>query len=127
MNELSNITPKVIKAIRQMHDEELGTLFNVFHIKTSIGTSIYSIENFDEVFAGVEPLTIASIVENSNFDSYLPFFYIGEHSNSLVSIDRIYADEEPIEAHFDEIVDYVVYNNDPLANFTLLKILEGEE
>lgn len=127
MHELNNLIEKVAKAISKMHDAELGAVFNGFYVKTSIGTRIYSIGEFDEVFADVEPLDIALAVENSNFDSYLPFFYIDEHSNDLVSIDEIYADEEPIEEHFDELVGYVVYNNDPLDNSTLAKILEGEE
>ena len=118
---------KIAKAISKMHDEELGAIFNNFYAKTSIGTRIYSIDDFDEAFADIEPLDIASMVENSNFNSYLPFFYIDEHSNNLVSIAEIYADEEPIVEHFDELVGYVVYNNDPLDNSTLAKILEGEE
>lgn len=118
---------KIAKAISKMYDGELGAIFNNFHVKTSIGTRIYSIGEFDEVFTDTEPLDIASMVENSNFNSYLPFFYIDEHSNNLVSIDEIYADEEPIVEHFDELVGYVVYNNDPLDNSTLAKILEGEE
>lgn len=115
---------KIAKAISKMHDEELGAIFNNFYAKTSIGTRIYSIGEFDEVFTGTEPLDIASMVENSNFNSYLPFFYIDEHSNNLVSIDEIYADEEPVKEHFDELVCYVVYTNDPLGNPTLAKILE---
>lgn len=115
---------KIAKAISKMHDGELGAIFNNFHVKTSIGTRIYAIENFDEVFADVEPLDIASAVENSNFNSYLPFFYIDKHSNNLVSVGEIYADEEPIKDYFDELVSYVVYNNDPLGNPTLAKILE---
>lgn len=115
---------KIAKAISKMRDEELGAIFNNFHVKTSIGTHIYSIDDFDEAFADVEPLDIASAVENTNFDSSLPFFYIDEHLNSLVSIDGIYADEEPIEENFDKLVCYVVYTNDPLGNPTLAKILE---
>lgn len=115
---------KIAKAISKMHDGELGAIFNKFHVKTSIGTLIYSIENSDEVFADAEPLDIASMVENSNFDSNLPFFYIDEHSGVLTSIERIYPDEEPIKEHFDELVSYVVYNNDSLDNFKLAKILE---
>lgn len=115
---------KIAKAISKMHDGELGAIFNNFYVKTSIGTRIYSIENFDEVFADVEPLDIASAVENSNFNSYLPFFYIDKHSNNLVSVGEIYADEEPIKDYFDELVSYVVYTNDPLGNPTLAKILE---
>lgn len=115
---------KIAKAISKMRDEELGAIFNNFHVKTSIGTHIYSIDDFDEAFADVEPLDIASAVENSNFDSYSPFFYIDEHLNGLTSIDEIYADEEPVKEHFDELVSYVVYNNDPLGNPTLAKILE---
>lgn len=115
---------KIAKAISKMHDEELGAVFNNFYIKTSIGTRIYSIEEFDEVFTGTEPLDIASMVENSNFDSYLPFFYIDEHLNGLTSINEIYADEEPVKEHFDELVCYVVYTNDSLDNPTLAKILE---
>lgn len=123
MNDLILID-KIAKAISKMYDGELGAIFNNFHVKTSIGTRIYSIENFDEVFADVEPLDIASAVENSNFNSYLPFFYIDKHSNNLVSVGEIYADEEPIKDYFDELVSYVVYNNDPLGNPTLAKILE---
>lgn len=115
---------KIAKAISKMRDEELGAIFNNFHVKTSIGTHIYSIDDFDEAFADIEPLDIASAVENSNFDSYLPFFYIDEHLNGLTSIDGIYADEEPVKEHFDELVSYVVYCNDPLGNPTLAKILE---
>lgn len=115
---------KIAKAISKMHDGELGAIFNNFHVKTSIGTRIYSIDDFDEAFADVEPLDIASAVENSNFNSYLPFFYIDKHSNNLVSVGEIYADEEPIKDYFDELVSYVVYNNDPLGNPTLAKILE---
>lgn len=115
---------KIAKAISKMHDEELGAVFNNFYIKTSIGTRIYSIEEFDEVFTGTEPLDIASMVENSNFNSYLPFFYIDKHLNGLTSINEIYADEEPVKEHFDELVCYVVYTNDPLGNPTLAKILE---
>lgn len=123
MNDLILID-KIAKAISKMYDGELGAIFNNFHVKTSIGTRIYAIENFDEVFADVEPLDIASAVENSNFNSYLPFFYIDKHSNNLVSVGEIYADEEPIKDYFDELVSYVVYNNDPLGNPTLAKILE---
>lgn len=115
---------KIAKAISKMHDEELGAVFNNFYIKTSIGTRIYSIEEFDEVFTGTEPLDIASMVENSNFNSYLPFFYIDKHLNGLTSINEIYADEEPVKEHFDELVCYVVYTNDSLDNPTLAKILE---
>lgn len=115
---------KIAKAISKMHDGELVAIFNNFHVKTSIGTRIYSIDDFDEAFADVEPLDIASAVENSNFNSYLPFFYIDKHSNNLVSVGEIYADEEPIKDYFDELVSYVVYTNDPLGNPTLAKILE---
>lgn len=115
---------KIAKAISKMHDEELGAVFNNFYIKTSIGTRIYSIEEFDEVFTGTEPLDIASMVENSNFNSYLPFFYIDKHLNGLTSINEIYADEEPVKEHFDKLVCYVVYTNDSLDNPTLAKILE---
>lgn len=115
---------KIAKAISKMHDGELEAIFNNFHVKTSIGTRIYSIDDFDEAFADVEPLDIASAVENSNFNSYSPFFYIDEHLNGLTSINEIYADEEPVKEHFDELVCYVVYTNDSLDNPTLAKILE---
>lgn len=115
---------KIAKAISKMHDGELVAIFNNFYVKTSIGTRIYSINDFDEAFADVEPLDIASAVENSNFNSYLPFFYIDKHSNKLVSAGEIYADEEPIKDYFDKLVSYVVYTNDPLGNPTLAKILE---
>lgn len=115
---------KIAKAISKMRDEELGAIFNNFHVKTSIGTHIYSIDDFDEAFADIEPLDIASMVENSNFNSYLPFFYIDKHLNGLTSINEIYADEEPVKEHFDELVCYVVYTNDSLDNPTLAKILE---
>ena len=115
---------KIAKAISKMRDEELGAIFNNFHVKTSIGTHIYSIDDFDEAFADVEPVDIASAVENSNFNSYLPFFYIDKHSNNLVSVGEIYADEEPIKDYFDKLVSYVSYCNDPLGNPTLAKILE---
>ena len=118
------LTEEIAKAISKMHGTELGTVFNNFYVKTSIGTRIYSIGEFDEVFTGTEPLDIASMVKNSNFNSYLPFFYIDEHSNNLVSVGEIYADEEPIKDYFDELVSYVVYNNDPLDNFTLANVLD---
>jgi len=136
--EGENMEDKILETIKAMDDSDIIALWNEYCDTCNYPDSrIESMDFFDDIFSGSDPLEIASRVfygndenrEGSSFNPNREYFYFNGYGNP-VSLDYIYNNYSgefygPVD--IDSIVSYIVENNESLYNDDIQEILYSFE
>ena len=136
----SELFEKVMNVLKDLDDAELVSVWNEYCSSTNkCDDYIESMDNFDELYSGYDPLDVAMRVfyghdewnKESSFNPNRDFFYLNGYGNP-VSIDYIgyneYADKFmcPVLDE-DALADFITDNMDSLYNDDLQELLDNFE
>lgn len=118
---MSNEYEEIKNAIMNMSDDEVIALHNEYCYKTdAVDCIIYSMGEFNEIMAGVEPWEIArSCFYGKRFCPVDDYFYFNTYGN-LESADYCIS----LKICVDDIVQYIIDNSDCLGNMEIAAILD---
>ena len=116
---------RIKEIIEEMSAEDKVILWNKYcDSKHNFDDHIYSMEEFNEIMYGREPWDIVRICYFDNFNPTHTYFWFNAYEN-LESNDWIDGAASPF--YIDELVAYIVENEEDFRNDEIAKILEEEE
>lgn len=117
---MRNDYEEIKNAIMNMCDDEVVALHNEYCDKTdNVDCTIYSMDEFDEIMAGVEPWEIVRACFYGNgFCPVDHYFYFNAYGN-LESVDCV-----SLKICVDDLVQYIIDNSDCLGNMEIGEILD---
>ena len=117
------ITEKIRKALDGMDDCDLIAI-NREYLDNVNGwdNTIYNMEDLNEILDGSTPEKIARLIFYGEFNPNADYFTFNGYGN----LQSIWSYELREYIYIDEIIDYIVENNDPLYNDEIEAILEED-
>lgn len=119
---LNKIVNNLKELLENMSDSELISIWNEYQSNINGDSYIYDMDDFDEIMSGYKPWEIARCCFYSGkfcpANSYFWFNGYGNAESSDYPIDRIY---------IDDMIDYIIENNDSLYNDDVQEILDEFE
>ena len=132
---------KILSALKEMDNEELIDIWNQYCDETrDYNGRIESMEYLNDLYSGYTPLEVAQRIRcghddygtESEFNPHRSYFYLNGYDNP-VSIDYVTWispldkwPDSPLGIGVDDLVDYIVENEEGFSNDTLEAILDGE-
>lgn len=133
---IETLRQNIIETLRTMNDSDLVALHNEYCGETNnFDDTIYTMDMFDELFTGSDPLDVAARVfygtdenrEESSFNPNRDYFYFNGYGNpvSLDYVSYIEYRKDYLCDIIDEpnIVDYIIEYEDSLNNSDIDDIL----
>lgn len=119
---------KLQNAINGMDNGELVQLWNEYTDKANYPDDhIYSMDEFNEIMYGRDPLDIALTIECGDFNSSDDWFWFNGYGN-ICTAYRIGDDYENSPLDLDAVIDYIIEHGDSLYNDDIADILaEADE
>lgn len=116
---------RIKEIIEEMSTEDKVELWNEYcDSEYRFDDRIYSMEEFNEIMSGREPLDIAMTCYFGDFDPTHKYFWFNGYAN-LESAYGIDGEKSPF--YIDDLVDYIVENEEDFGNDDIAEVLEGEE
>ena len=116
---------RIKEIIENMSEEDKISLWNNYCSNASTSEYwIYQMEEFDEIMSGREPLDIARTCYFGGFNPTHEYFWFNGYGN-LESDNWIDGEKSPF--YIDELVEYIVENEENFGNDEIAEVLEGEE
>ena len=116
---------KIKEIIEEMSTEDKVVLWNVYCGSANrIDDWIYSMEEFDEQCFGMTPTEIAQSILYGDFRINDNYFWFNGYANLESDYD---IDGEKSPFYIDELIDYIVENEEDFGNDDIAEVLEGEE
>lgn len=116
---------RIKEIIEEMSTDDKIALWNRYCNEDSRADDfIYSIEYFDEIMSGREPLDIARTCYFGDFDPTHKYFWFNGYAN-LESDDWIDGEKSPF--YINELADYIIENEEDFGNDEIAEVLEGKE
>ena len=116
---------KIKEIIEEMSTEDKVALWNEYCDSVNRTDDwIYSMGEFDEIMNGREPWDIVRTCYFGDFNPTHEYFWFNGYAN-LESDDWIDGEKSPF--YIDELVDYIIENEEDFGNDEIEEVLEGEE
>lgn len=116
---------RIKEIIEEMSTEDKVTLWNNYcDAGNMYNDEIYFMEDFDEIMEGKNPWEVARCCFFGDFNPAHNYFWFNAYEN-LESDDWIDGEKSPF--YIDELVDYIIENEEDFGNDDIAKVLEGEE
>lgn len=116
---------RIKEIIKEMSTEDKVALWNEYcDSEYRFDDRIYFMEDFDEIMSGREPLDIARTCYFGDFDPTHEYFWFNGYANLESDYD---IDGEKSPFCIDELVDYIVENEEDFGNNDIAEVLEGEK
>ena len=116
---------RIKEIIEEMSTEDKIALWNEYCDSANRTDDwIYSMEEFDEQCSGMTPTEIAQSILYGDFRINDNYFWFNGYAN-LESDNWIEGEKSPF--YIDELVDYIVENEEDFGNDDIAEVLEGEE
>ncbi len=118
MENKNNVYEEIKSYLESLNEDSLLYIYNNYlENEDKYDDSIYSMEDFDEILDGVSPWEIARMCFYGDFKPADRFFKYNGYGN-LVSMDYVSS-----EIDIDDIVRYIIDNNDSLYDEAIEEIL----
>lgn len=112
----------IYNALEYMEDDTLVDLWNSYCDKDFNDYPIYYMEQFDDLMSGYLPHEIIDAVNEDNFSIYEPYFKRDFYDELFFSFD------EPLpEIDADDLIDYIIGNEESFGLDELREVLYSEE
>lgn len=109
------------EVIWSMSNDDFVELWNNF-IDCNDERHIYYMEELDLFFSGLSPSEIISRIENNGFSTYDDYFKEDIYSCGFYSFSDPFS-----EVDFEELIDYIIDNDDDFGVYDIRELLESEE
>ena len=116
---------RIKEIIEEMSTEDKIALWNEYCDSVNkFDDRIYSMEEFDEIMNGREPWDIVRTCYFGDFNPTHEYFWFNGYANLESDYD---IDGEKSPFYIDELIDYIVENEEDFGNDEIAEVLEGEE
>lgn len=116
---------RIKEIIEEMSTYGAITLWNGYcDLANRMDDRIYYMDDFNKTMNGREPLDIAKTCYFGVFNPIHELFWFDGYAN-LESGDWIDGERSPF--YIDELVDYIIENEEDFGNDNIAEVLEGEE
>ena len=113
---------KLKELFESMEDYKLIGVWNDYQDNTRGGGHIYDMDEFNEIMEGFKPWEIArASYYSGKFCPAHNYFWFNAYGNLESS------DFPKYDIYIDDIIDYIIRNNDNLYNDEIQEILEDNE
>lgn len=115
---------KIMDLLREECPEEIMWFHNTYCERNHYDNYIYSMRDVEEMLEGCSLRRVLRKVAHKDFNIRDRFFQITATSLRFVSFDDI---NDGDQVYFDDIVQYIIDNDDDLGDVCIRDILEEEE
>jgi hypothetical protein len=123
--EVFKMEERIKEIIEKMSTEDKVALWNEYCDSTNRTDDwVYSMEEFDEIMSGRKPWDIVRTCYYGDLNPTHEYFWFNGYAN-LESDDWIDGEKSPFD--IDELVYYIVENEEDFGNDEIAEVLEGEE
>ena len=113
---------KIMNLLKEEGPVTLMLLNNAYNEGNYYDNFIYSMDSIEEILEGRSLRRVLQEVAHKDFDLRDRFFQVT--NTKFVSFDDI---EDGNQMYFDDIVQYIIDNDDDLGDVVIREILEEEE
>lgn len=112
----SEYAEEITELLEDMSDNELITTWNEYQNENYYENQVYYMEEFNEIMNGYEPLQLASLVWNGEFNPNDDYFTFGVYLESHYSVSDLIS--------INELADFIIDNGNDLDNYEITEIIE---